>query len=158
MKLTTPFSCSSPFLRKLLGLGCAFASAFAANSYGAAGDLYVSDLATNSIIVYKPNGTASTFATGFDQPQGLAFDQAKNLYVADKGTGSIFKITQAGTKTVFVTGLVTPVGRDVRRGTSPPPGGRAGQTSAAGRPGGGVEWGGPGYGPRGRRRRRGCPG
>ena len=95
--------------RTLLAFVCALACAFATNSFADPGDLYVSDLTTNSIIVYKPDGTSSTFATGFNQPQGLVFDRVKNLYVAD-GTGNVYRVTPAGTKTVFVSGLVNPLG------------------------------------------------
>jgi hypothetical protein len=65
------------------------------------GDLYVSDLATNSILVFAPDGTQRTFATGLNSPQGIAFDHAKNLYVADAGSGSVFKYDLAGNKTTF---------------------------------------------------------
>ena len=96
----------------MVGLCCAGAlnCAFSSHACAAAGDLYVSDLATNSIIVYKPNRSSSVLASGFNQPQGLAFDQEKNLYVADKGSGKIFKVTRSGTKTVFVSGLQSPTG------------------------------------------------
>ena len=45
------------------------------------GDLYATDLASNSIVVYRPDGTSYTFGGGFtlDMPQGLTFDQAGNL-------------------------------------------------------------------------------
>ncbi|MBA3832094.1 MAG: hypothetical protein H0X34_09410 [Chthoniobacterales bacterium] len=88
----------------------ALTCAFTSRAFAAAGDLYVSDLATNSILVYKPNGTSRVLASGFDQPQGLAYDQEKNLYVADKGSGKIFKVTLGGTKTVFASDLQSPVG------------------------------------------------
>src|SRR6266536_1772208 len=34
-------------------------------------DLYASDLATNSIVVYAVDGTKTTFATGLNSPQGI---------------------------------------------------------------------------------------
>ncbi|HEY3663744.1 MAG TPA: hypothetical protein VGL24_11370 [Chthoniobacterales bacterium] len=77
----------------------------------APGDLYVSDLASNSIVVYKPDGTPSTFASGLDSPQGLTFDQLGNLFVVDGGSGSVFKFSPDGlTKTTVATGLNSPVG------------------------------------------------
>ncbi len=83
----------------------------ASQASAAPGDLYASDLANNSIVVYKPDGTSSTFATGLNSPQGLVFDQLGNLYVADGGSGSIFKYSPDGlTKTTVVTGLENPVG------------------------------------------------
>ena len=53
------------------------------SSFAAPGDLYVTDLATGSIIVYTPDGTRTTFDNGLTSPQGICFDQARNLYVAD---------------------------------------------------------------------------
>ncbi len=83
----------------------------ASQALAAPGDLYVSDLANNSIVVYKPDGSFSTFASGLNSPQGLAFDQVGNLFVADGGSGSIFKFSPDGlTKTTVVTGLSTPTG------------------------------------------------
>ncbi len=79
--------------------------------FAAPGDLYASDVANNSIVVYKPDGTSSTFASGLDSPQGLAFDQLGNLFVADGGSGSVFRFSPDGlTKTTVATGLTNPVG------------------------------------------------
>ncbi|HEX3216986.1 MAG TPA: adenylate/guanylate cyclase domain-containing protein, partial [Aestuariivirgaceae bacterium] len=69
------------------------------------GDIYVTNLATNTIDVYSPDGTKTVFASGLNSPQGLVFDRDNNLYVADGGTGSIFKYDTSGTQTVFYTGL-----------------------------------------------------
>jgi glucose/arabinose dehydrogenase len=89
----------------------ATALAFANPVSAAPGDLYVSDLATNSIVVYKPDGSSSVFASGLNSPQGLVFDQEKNLFVADGGSGSIFKFTPDGlTRTTVATGLSNPAG------------------------------------------------
>jgi hypothetical protein len=77
------------------------------------GDLYVTSLATNTIDVYSPDGVKSTFATGLNSPQGLAFDLMHNLYVADGGTGTIFKYDTAGNRTTLYTGLSAPVGLTV---------------------------------------------
>ena len=83
----------------------------ASQSFAEPGDLYASDLANNSVVVYKPDGSSSTFASGLDSPQGLAFDQAGNLYVVDGGSGSVFKFSPDGLiKTTVVTGLSSPVG------------------------------------------------
>ncbi len=106
LKRTLAFSSAKVVLCCVAAVTCAFTS----RAFATAGDLYVSDLATNSILVYKPNGTSRVLASGFDQPQGLAFDQEKNLYVADKGSGKIFKVTLGGTKTVFASDLQSPVG------------------------------------------------
>src|SRR5258708_6857514 len=95
-----------------LALLAGAALAFTSSSIAGPGDLYVTDLATGSIIRYLPDATASTFDTGLTSTQGIAFDKAKNLYVADAGDGSdgagiIYKydITVGGSsKTTFFTG------------------------------------------------------
>ena len=91
-------------------LATAALSTFTSNAFAAAGDLFVSDLATNSIVVYHPDGTKFTFATGLNSPQGLAFDQFGNLYEADLGTGRLFQFTADGTRSIFASGLLSPVG------------------------------------------------
>jgi hypothetical protein len=85
------------------------------SSFAAPGDLYVTDLASGSVIAYAPDGTSTVFATGLTSPQGLAFDQAKNLYVADAGDGavdhgSIVKYDPSGNGSPFLTGLSNPLG------------------------------------------------
>jgi len=37
----------------------------------------------DAILVFTPTGTESTFATGLNNPHGLAFDAAGNLFVAE---------------------------------------------------------------------------
>ena len=83
---------------------------FNSNALATPGDLYASDLATNSIVVYAHDGTKRTFATGLNSPQGLAFDFAGNLYVADAGSGNVYKFTRGGGRTTFASGLMNPIG------------------------------------------------
>jgi hypothetical protein len=84
--------------------------AFVSNAFAAVGDLFVTEPATNSIVVYAPDGTKTTFATGLNSPQGLAFDRFGNLYEADLGTGNIYKFTADGTRSTFASGLLDPIG------------------------------------------------
>ncbi len=41
-----------------------------------------------------PTGAVSTFASGFDVPDWLAFDAAGNLYVANVGADTVSKVSQ----------------------------------------------------------------
>ena len=83
---------------------------FTSKTFAAAGDLFVSDLATNSILVYHPDGTKFTFASGLNLPFGLGFDAFGNLYEADFGSNNIFKFAADGTRTVYASGLLRPAG------------------------------------------------
>jgi hypothetical protein len=83
---------------------------FNSNALAMPGDLYASDLATNSIVVYAVDGTKTTFATGLNSPQGVAFDHSGNLYVADAGSGNIYKFGRGGGRTTFASGLLNPIG------------------------------------------------
>ncbi len=106
-------------LGKLCRLGialCSVASLMAAAGgkvHAAAGDLFATDAVNNSIVVYALDGSTRTFATGLNNPQGLAFDQFGNLFVADQGSGNIYKFTADGTRTTFASGLADPVGMAV---------------------------------------------
>ena len=57
-----------------------------------------------------PAGVVSTFASGFDDPDGLAFDAAGNLYVANAGNDTVSKVTPAGTVSTFASGFNDPDG------------------------------------------------
>ena len=69
-----------------MAIACAFTPSSAS---AAAGDLYVTDPSTGSVIQYQPDGTPNTFATGLISPQGITFDEATSataayFYVADQ--------------------------------------------------------------------------
>ncbi len=102
----------NPLLSNIVILLLAGATEFIFNSNALAtpGDLYASDLATNSIVVYAHDGTKRTFATGLNSPQGLAFDSSGNLYVADAGSGNVYKFARGGGRTTFASGLINPIG------------------------------------------------
>ena len=69
----------------LVALALSVPLIFSRRAHAAEGDLFVTDLETNSIVVYSTDGTQRVFATGLDSPQGLGFDPLGNLYVADGG-------------------------------------------------------------------------
>src|SRR5262245_55873573 len=48
-----------------------------------AGNVYVGDSGTKSVLRIRPDGVIEMFASGFTAPGGLAFDAAGNLYVID---------------------------------------------------------------------------
>ena len=52
--------------------------------------------------------TVSTFASGFKDSVGLAFDSAHNLYVSDNGNNTVFKVTPMGMISTFATGFDGP--------------------------------------------------
>lgn len=82
-----------------------------------AGNLFVADSLSNTIVKIGADGTSSIFASvGLNAPRGLALDAAGNLYVGNSGStgtnaNSILKIRPDGTTTaVFATGLNVPQG------------------------------------------------
>jgi len=55
------------------------------------------------IYKFTSNGASSTFASGLDGPEGLAFDSAGNLFMAAEG--NIYKFTPGGARTTFASGV-----------------------------------------------------
>jgi sugar lactone lactonase YvrE len=86
----------------------------ASTANGAPGDLFTTDNLDGMIYKFAPDGTRSTFATGLNYPEGLAFDSEGYLLVADDGTGvgdgTIYKFAPDGTRSIFATGLNYPFG------------------------------------------------
>ena len=101
--------------------------AFASLASATPGDLFVTDLATGSVIRYTSDGTGSTFASGLISPQGIVFFQGNSsttsaLYVADAGDGGatsgvVYRYDLAGNRTTFATSLDNPIGLTVDGGT-----------------------------------------
>jgi len=71
------------------------------------GDIFVSDPNHGPGVIYKfsPNGTRNTFATGLNNPIGLAFGAAGNLFEADYTTGVIYEFDPNGIRSTFAAGL-----------------------------------------------------
>ncbi len=60
------------------------------------GVIYVSDGDEGTIKKISPDGTVSVYATGFDTPSDIAFDNSGNLIVADSGSNSIKSVDSSG--------------------------------------------------------------
>jgi sugar lactone lactonase YvrE len=80
-----------------------------------AGTLYVSTAGNGQILSFTSAGVGSTFASGLNQPEGLAFDSSGNLFEVDShypafGTGTVNKFTPGGVRSTFASGLSSPVG------------------------------------------------
>ena len=73
-------------------------------AFNSAGDLFVSDGATNgtgSVARITPLGAVSTFASGFNQPEGLTFDAADNLYVANSVDNRVQVVSPGGSVSLY---------------------------------------------------------
>ena len=71
-------------------------------AFDAAGNLFWAD--GPSIFKYVPDGTRSTFATGFKNAPDLILDSKGDLFVSDYGQKAIFKFTPDGKKSTLATG------------------------------------------------------
>src|SRR5581483_11084679 len=97
-RLIRKFCLAAPLLA--LGFAAEIASA----------QLYEADTGSGKILEFTSSGVESTFASGLNQPAGLAFDPSGNLFVSASGTGRIVKFTPGGIKSTFATGLDQPTG------------------------------------------------
>src|SRR5215470_9084107 len=62
----------------------------------------------DAVLVFAPDGTESTFATGLADPRGIAFDFSGNLFVAElraAAVGDILKFSRDGSQTVFASNI-----------------------------------------------------
>ena len=72
------------------------------------GEIDFANSSSDKILKFTPAGTESTFATGLNTLEGLAFDSLGNLFAAEVLDGDILKFTPNGTETVFASGLNGP--------------------------------------------------
>ena len=70
----------------------------------------MSDWYSGDIYEYTPNGTQSTFASGLNKADKLAFNSIGDLFVADQYSDNIYKFTPNGTRSTFAAGLYGPSG------------------------------------------------
>jgi len=102
-------------LRSLLA---AVAMLLSAQSVGHALDLIfvsMSDDTIASFDISSGNATTiaaskTTFASGLNEPQGLAFDSNNQLFVANLGNNTVSKITSGGVVSQFASGFNNPIG------------------------------------------------
>ena len=66
-------------------------------------NIFVADYSANTIGEIAPGGGQSTFASGLNNPYGIAFDNAGDLFVADDGTDNIYKYAPGGARSTFAT-------------------------------------------------------
>jgi len=90
-------------------------------TFDSSGNLFVStecfapffcDPGSDTILMFTPIGTESTFATGLTTPRGMAFDSSGSLFVAEANPipdGDILKFPPGGgSHTVFASGFGRP--------------------------------------------------
>src|SRR5205807_2201350 len=79
-------------------------------AFDSAGNLFVAEYTSGTILKFAPDGTRSIFASGLIGPQGLAFDSAGNLFAADYNDGAIWKFAPDGTGSIFAYAQTPPTG------------------------------------------------
>lgn len=76
-----------------------------------AGNMYVTNMGSNSISRLDLDHSLTTFATGLNKPMGIVFTGPaglKSFKVVNNGSGSIFTVDGTGVVYSFVTGLNSP--------------------------------------------------
>ena len=72
--------------------------------------LYVANDGAGTVSKVAANGAVTTIGSGFNGPEGLAFDAQGNLYVANYGGNSVSKVTTSGVVTSYASGFNGPQG------------------------------------------------
>lgn len=68
----------------------------------------MSNFGNGTINQVTPNGTISTFATGFSFPVGLAFSTSGDLFAVNSGDNTVKRVTSGGNVSTFATGFNSP--------------------------------------------------
>ena len=84
--------------------------AFASSATAEPKDLFATDAVAGSIVAFGTDGSATTFASGLTDPQGIALDQDGNVYVSEGSVGDLLRFTPDGTMSVLTSGLSNPLG------------------------------------------------
>lgn len=72
------------------------------------GNLYGANYEGSDVFKMTPDGTVSSFATGFSAPNGLVFDSEGLLYMADNTGNRVYKIYPDGTVELFIDNIFSP--------------------------------------------------
>jgi sugar lactone lactonase YvrE len=85
------------------------------SSLAHADNIYVSCYNSGKIMKYDSSGNGTIFASGLNNPTGLAFDSKGNLWASEQGSsntnnGAIVKFDKNGNKSTFVSMIHTPQG------------------------------------------------
>jgi sugar lactone lactonase YvrE len=105
VKIDLPVVFESRFIRiGAMALGCA--AVFIAVP-ASAQTVFVTDDGNSPYAVYgvTTGGVATVYASGFNIPEGLAFDSSGNLFVSNAGNNTLSKVTPGGTLSTFATGF-----------------------------------------------------
>ncbi len=109
VRITNRFAEKFKSLMSAMGLrwiGAIYGGAFVVAAASApAQNLFESDLGSQHVYELSTNATKSTFASGLDNPQGLAFNSAGAMFEADALSGNIYEFTPGGVQSTFATGL-----------------------------------------------------
>ncbi|MFB3788359.1 MAG: pre-peptidase C-terminal domain-containing protein [bacterium] len=79
-------------------------------AFNPAGDLYLSNAATYSILKVSPNGATQTVTSDVNYPVAMIFDQDNVLYVAQIGSDTVDRVYPDGRRDTWVTGIRNPSG------------------------------------------------
>jgi uncharacterized repeat protein (TIGR03803 family) len=72
--------------------------------------LFEADSGSGNILESTPGGFGIVYASGINEPVGLAFDAAGNLFVSAFGNGTVQQVTPGAVQSTFASGLNKPWG------------------------------------------------
>lgn len=74
-------------------------------------NMFVGEAGNGTIVEFPTVGSPSTFTTGLNYPNSLAFNSSGDLFEADQGSGNVFEFLPGnGSPITFATGLNNPDG------------------------------------------------
>lgn len=74
-------------------------------------NLFVANGNDNNILEFTPGGAGTTYATGLNNPHGLAFNSSDVLFDSDYNSGNIYQFNApGGSPAIFASGLDQPDG------------------------------------------------